>query len=101
VDKSPLVGAQMRQNVWPPRRDGTHSWRSIALRCREPGRQHPTDAGVADAHPDRHTLRACHLIVRRPVKTTASRLRRALTGRQWRWHTPRTVRDDYHKEDTQ
>jgi len=35
------------------------------------------------------TVRACALIVRRPVKTRASRLWRALTGRQGTGTTPR------------
>jgi hypothetical protein len=30
-----------------------------------------------------YTVRVCTLIVRRPLKTRASRLRRALTGRHW------------------
>jgi hypothetical protein len=40
-----------------------------------------------------YTVRACALIVRRPLKTRASRLWRALTGRKDTGTTSRTERD--------
>ena len=44
------------------------------------------------------TMRACCLIVRRPVKAKASRLWRALTGQQTRRHAAHRARH-YHKEE--
>ena len=62
-DKSPLVS----------RADAPKNGRPAAPLHGENGR---------DAELHLFTVRACALIVRRPVKTRASRRRRALTGRQ-------------------
>jgi hypothetical protein len=74
-DKSPLVWrADAPKNGWP-----AAPFRAVLVL--RPRLRHYTGGRAMTPITHLYTVRACALIVRRPVKTKASRLWRALTGR--------------------
>jgi hypothetical protein len=74
-DKSPLVlRADVPKNVWPAAPLRAVVCGQAAIPALHGWNRHDSDHNL-------YTVRACHLIVRRPVKTRASRRWRVLTGR--------------------